>query len=123
MAIPTREIAGCRAAHASLLATIGDLTDADIRRPSLLPSWTIGHVLTHLARNSDSCVRRLAGAREDVVIDQYRGGAAGRAAEIESGASRPAAEIVADVRASAAAVEEIATALPAEAWSRMTRGV
>ena len=31
------------------------------RRPSLLPGWTRGHVLTHLARNADGMVRTLPG--------------------------------------------------------------
>jgi hypothetical protein len=37
----------------SLVDGIGRLTDADARGPSLLPGWTRGHVLTHLARNAD----------------------------------------------------------------------
>lgn len=123
MPVPTREIDGCRDSHASLLAAIDDLTDADVRRASRLPDWTIGHVLTHIARNADSCVRRLAGAREGVVVDQYPGGHEGRAAEIEAGAARTAADIVADVRESAAAVEAIAAALPEPAWERLTRAV
>ena len=36
--------------------------DASIRRHrSLLPDWTIGHVLIHIARNADSMLRMLAG--------------------------------------------------------------
>ena len=31
----------------------------DARSPSLLPEWSVGHVLTHIARNADSVVWRL----------------------------------------------------------------
>ncbi len=39
-----------------LLATAARLTDEDLRAPSLLPGWTRGHVLAHVARNADSYV-------------------------------------------------------------------
>ena len=119
----TRDVAGCRQSHATLEASIADLTDSDVRRPSLLPDWTIGHVLTHIARNADSVVRRLQGAIRDEVLDQYVGGAEGRAQEIESGAHRSAAELIEDVRRTNAAVDEICARMPVEAWPRLTRGV
>ena len=37
--------------------------ELDVAAPSRLPDWTVGHVLTHLARNADSIVRVLAGQR------------------------------------------------------------
>ena len=118
-----RNVAGARRAHAALDAVLDGLSEADVRGPSALPDWTRGHVLTHLARNADSVVRRLEGARDDVVKDQYPGGEAGRAAEIEEGADRDVTAIVADVRRTSAAVDEICSALPEEAWSRMTRNL
>ena len=60
------------------------------------------------------------------VLDQYEGGVAGRAADIEAGADRPADELVADVRTTAEAVEQVMATLPAAAWdalSRTSRGV
>jgi hypothetical protein len=42
---PDSDISGCEAAQALLHATIATLRDEDVRRPSLLPGWTIGHVL------------------------------------------------------------------------------
>jgi maleylpyruvate isomerase len=66
----------------------------------LLPDWTVGHVLTHIARNADSVVRMLDG------LDQYEGGIDGRRADIEAGARRPADVLVADVRASIWRVEQ-----------------
>jgi maleylpyruvate isomerase len=118
-----RDIDGCRASQRRLLRAIDGLTDEQARRPSLLPDWTVAHVLTHLARNADSVVRRLDGAARGVIVDQYPGGAAGRADEIETGADRPAAELVADVAATCAAVEVACDTVPPDAWANLTRGV
>jgi maleylpyruvate isomerase len=109
------------ASHRRLFAALEDLPDDVARRPSRLPDWTVGHVLTHIARNADSMTRRLAGAARDEVVDQYPGGTAGREAEIEAGAGRPAAELVADVHASALACERAAAELPDDAWDRLGR--
>jgi maleylpyruvate isomerase len=87
-----RDIAGAAAAHQRLLATLDASDDVDPRTPSRLPDWTIGHVLTHIARNADSHHRLLDG------LAQYEGGAAGRAAAIEAGAGRTLGELVDDVR-------------------------
>lgn len=123
MAVPVREIEECRAAHERLLTRVANLDDATARRPSRLPDWSVGHVLTHLARNADSVVRRLDGARRGVVVDQYPGGHAGRTAEIEAGAGRPARELVADLAAACVAVQTAAASLAPDDWQRMTRGV
>jgi uncharacterized damage-inducible protein DinB len=42
------------AATDRVLATATTLSDAEAREPSLLPGWSRGHVLTHIARNADS---------------------------------------------------------------------
>jgi maleylpyruvate isomerase len=117
------DLDGVRAAHARLLDTLGAVTDEVARQPSLLPGWTVGHVLAHLARNADSHLRRIEGALRDEVVDQYPGGREGRASEIEADAGRPAAQLVADVARTAAAVEAAWEALPEEAWGRHTRAV
>lgn len=120
---PSVAVAGCRRSHAVLLATLVELTDEQARSPSLLPGWSIGHVLTHIARNGDSVVRRLAAASEGRMVDQYVGGRQARDREIELGAVRPAEELVEDVRHSSAAVDQILIAYPADAWERPTRHV
>ena len=79
-----RDVAGCAAAHQRLLATADALTDEQVAAPSLLPGWTVGHVLAHLARNADSHARVLAAADAGEVVDQYEGGPAARAAEIDA---------------------------------------
>jgi maleylpyruvate isomerase len=91
-----------------------------------LPDWSVGHVLTHIARNADSVVWRLKGAARGELRDQYPGGLEQRRADIEAGAGRPAAELVADVHTSSAAVERVIAELPDAAWdapSRTSRGV
>src|SRR5262245_29394288 len=98
-------IEACRAAHARLLETVPTVTEEAARRPSQLPGWTVGHVLTHLARNADSHVRMLDAAARGEVADQYAGGGDQRAADIEAGAGRPAHELAEDVRRTVAGLE------------------
>ena len=50
-----------------LIGTARSLDDAAVREASLCPPWSRGHVLTHLARNADSVVRRLEGAMRDEI--------------------------------------------------------
>jgi maleylpyruvate isomerase len=124
--VPTVFVEGCLAAHATLLAAIADLTDDVARGPSRLPGWSVGHVLTHLARNADSAVWRLEGAARGELRDQYPGGLEQRAGDIDAGAYRSAADLVTDVRLSAGAVERAMHDLPLAAWdapSRTSRGV
>jgi maleylpyruvate isomerase len=122
---PWEWIDGCLAAQASLDEAILGLDDATARSPSQLPGWSVGHVLTHLARNADSVVWRLEGALRGELRDQYPGGLEQRRRDIEAGAVRPAGELTADVRASSAAVARVVVELPDEAWdapSRTSRG-
>ncbi len=123
---PESWVAGCAAAQSALNADLAGLDEARARSASTLPGWSVGHVITHLARNADSVVWRLEGAARGEIRDQYPGGLAQRAADIEAGAARPAAELVADVARTSAAVEQAMTALPPAAWdapSRSSRGV
>jgi maleylpyruvate isomerase len=122
---PESWVAGCAAAQSALNADLVGLDEARARSASTLPGWSVGHVLTHLARNADSVVWRLDGAARGEVRDQYPGGLAQRAGDIEAGAARPAAELVADVARTSAAVERAMTALSPAAWdapSRPSRG-
>jgi maleylpyruvate isomerase len=123
---PTVLIDGCVAAQAALLADIADLSDDVARRPSLLPGWSVGHLLTHIARNADSMAWRLEGAALGEVRDQYPGGLEQRSNDIEEGAGRRAAELVDDVRGSGEHLERVMVDLPLPAWdapSRTSRGV
>lgn len=115
------DIDSCRAAHQRLHERVTGLDDDTLRRPSRLPGWTIGHVLTHLARNADSVVRRLDAARAGELVEQYPGGATERAAEIEAGARRPSAEVVADLVRADAAVERAFADAHEELWATTVR--
>ena len=103
------------AATARLLATSAGFTDAQVREPSLLPGWTRGHVLSHVARNADGLGNLLRWAHTGTQIPMYASAQA-READIEAGAARTAAELAAAVRHSAAEFAERAASLPAEAW-------
>src|SRR5271154_2891143 len=92
-------------ANRRLSDAIEGLTDGDARRATSLPGWSVGHVLTHLARNGDSHVRRVEAAGRGEVADQYEGGAAGREDESERGSRRSAVELIEDVRTSALALD------------------
>ena len=118
---PADWVEGCVAAQSALDERLVGLDDATARRPSRLPGWSVGHVLSHLARNADSVVWRLEGASRGELRDQYPGGLEQRRSEIEAGAGRAAAELVADVRTSSAAVERVMAGLPPAAWDAPTR--
>src|SRR2546425_958326 len=81
------------------------------RRASFPPA----HVLTHIARNADGFRNLLAWARTGTETPMYPSEEA-RDRAIEAGARRSAAEIAADLRASAAAFAAAAEDLPADAW-------
>ena len=98
-----------------LLASAAALTDAGAGEPSLLPGWTRGHVLTHVARNGDGLGNLLRWARTGIETPMYASREA-RRADIEAGAGRSAADLAADVRASAIAFAAEAASLPDEAW-------
>ena len=83
------------------------------RAPSLLPGWSRGHVITHLARNADGLGRLLDWGATGVPQAQYPSQDA-RDADIESGAGRPAAALLADAREAAARWERSARAQFAE---------
>lgn len=97
--------------------------DSVARRPSLLPDWTVGHVLTHLARNAATMCRRVEGAMRGEVVEQYVGGAAGRVAEIEAGAARDARQIIDDAVQCAVRVDQLFADLPHDCWARPVKTV
>ena len=98
-----------------LLSTARVLAEPDLRAPSLLPGWTRAHVLTHLARNADAMRNLLVGVRSGTDRPAYASAEA-READIEAGARRPPAELVADVADSAMALRIVARQLPDPAW-------
>jgi maleylpyruvate isomerase len=115
--IPQLDLAGARRAHTSLCERITGLTDDQVRRASLLPGWTVGHVLTHLARNADSITGVFEAANAGEIGDQYPGGAKQRNADIDAGAVRTAADLVADVRDSCARLDRAWAETSDAAWA------
>ncbi len=120
---PGSDLRRVRDAHQRFLRAIEKLSDATIATPSLLPGWTVGHVLAHVARNADSHVRRTKAAMRSEMVDQYPGGSAGRADEIERTAHRTAEALRADVAGSAEALDSVWDETPDAAWSQLTRDV
>jgi maleylpyruvate isomerase len=111
-------LAQLAAATAALTTGISGLTDDEAREPSLLPNWTRGHVLTHLARNAEGGTRLLNWALTGIPSHEYPS-VEERAAAIEAGAGRPAAVLIADVRATAEALADVAAKLPPDAWPNL----
>ena len=118
---PSDDLVRVAEAETRLFASVRAVDDDTVRAPCLLPGWTVGHLLTHLARNADSHVRRTVAAVEGVVVDQYPGGPEERAAEIEAGAGRPAAVILGDLATSSARMLEEWAEAPSRAWAGITR--
>ena len=118
----SRPIADLRAvdeAYAQLVDATRSLPDARAREPSVLPDWTRGHLLTHLARSADGDRRCVEGARRGEVLDKYPDGLDGRAGDIEAGAGRPAPALLADLDVAQRALVDAWRALPDDAWDRI----
>jgi maleylpyruvate isomerase len=99
-----------------LLDNATRISDGEVGGPSLLPGWTRGHVLAHLARNADGLTNLLTWARTGVVTPQYESGER-RSADIEAGADRSPAAHLADLRLAAARFTETAAALSPDSWA------
>jgi maleylpyruvate isomerase len=103
-------------ATARLLETARKLDDAAVAAPSLLPGWTRGQILTHLARSGDGCINLLTWARTGVETPAYATPEQ-RDTDIQAGAGRPAADILADVTAAARRFDEAVAQTPPQAWT------
>jgi maleylpyruvate isomerase len=116
----TRMIRAVEMSTAALFRSIAGLDDEQSREPSLLPGWTRGHVLTHLARNADGLRNLLTWARTGVETPMYASHEQ-RAADIEAGAHRPASALVNDVHRSSERLAEAYAGLTEEQWARPMR--
>jgi maleylpyruvate isomerase len=112
-----RDRAGATRAHAAVIAQAATLSDDQVAQRSLLPGWTVGHVLTHIARNADGHVHMLEAAMRGEIAPMYPGGRDQRTADIEAGAKRAADELAADVVGTCARLEATWEAMPADAWA------
>lgn len=116
----TRRIQILQSADAALRTVVAGLDPATVSRPSLLPDWSVGHVVSHLSRNADGLRNLLIWARSGVETPMYSS-IESRDADIESGARRPAAEILADFPASSDLLNAEIAALSPAAWSAPVR--
>jgi maleylpyruvate isomerase len=98
-----------------LLGTARIITDPELRVPSLLPGWTRGHVLAHVARNADGMRNVLVSVRAGQPRPAYAS-AGEREAAIEQDAGRRATEHAADLAESAMALRTVMRQLPDEGW-------
>ena len=120
---PTRAlddaVAACAASHQRLHATLERALEAgalDPRAPSKLPGWSVGHVLTHLARNADA----LRGMVEGATVGEQRlmyPDQEARNADIEAGSGRPTPALIDDLRRASWALESSWARLDAAAWA------
>ncbi len=104
-----------------LRALLGGLTETAVREPSALPGWSRAHVLAHLEGIARATARQARYALRGELVELYDGGRPERAAGIEAGAVRDAAQLRDAVRA---ALDESSAAWaavgPAD-WSRPVR--
>lgn len=98
-------------ATALLLQSAQRLDDPDVRAASLLPGWSRGHVLTHLARNADGLLRLTVWATSGEPSFMYPSRAA-RDGDIEAGSGRSAEDLRADLTAASSALAEGLAGLP-----------
>lgn len=87
---------------------------------TVLPGWTLGHLLTHLSRNADA-VRNLAvWAISGVETPMYPSGEA-RDEAIEAGAGRSRGELLEDLRTTASDLRAELGAMPSSALTATVR--
>lgn len=91
-----------------------------VRRPSLLPGWSIGHVLTHLAQNAEGLRRLLTWARTGVETPMYPP-SVDRDADVAAGALRSGPDILAAYHSASDALASDIVSLPGSAWDTPVR--
>jgi maleylpyruvate isomerase len=109
------------AATERLLKTAASITDDQARAASLLPGWSRGHLLTHLARNADGLRNLLIWARTGTPTPMYPSAEA-RELGIAAGSGRPAADLFTDVRDASAAFAAETDLLTGAAWTATVSG-
>lgn len=121
---PVAGIEACRTSHRRLLAALAPLTDDDFRSPSLLPRYSRGHVVTHLANKAKAHVRLFEGAAlaeiRQLHPDRYDADLAA-----DARADRSACELRSDLETSFALLEAAWDGLDDALWDRqgvMTAG-
>jgi maleylpyruvate isomerase len=96
-----------------LLRTAASLDDDSIRMASRCEGWTRAHVLSHIARNADALGNLVSWATTGIPRPMYDSPGA-RDADILSGSTRRAQEIIVDVEESASRFARAAAGLAGE---------
>lgn len=113
-------VAGCAVSHQALLALLDSISLDDIDvwcdQPSLLPNWSRGYVLAHLARNAHSHSHLFSEAALGREGEQYAGGLKGRAEGIAAEANLSGIDLVRRTRESIYQLEGAWARSPGEAW-------
>ena len=111
-------IAHLTEATTRVLQALADVPPETLRDPSLLPGWTVAHVVTHLARNADAQRNLLHWAATGVETPMYPSPEA-REEGIAAGVRREPAEIIDDLSASCEALALAIDEQPAGAWDAL----
>ncbi|MDQ4124951.1 MAG: maleylpyruvate isomerase family mycothiol-dependent enzyme, partial [Actinomycetota bacterium] len=118
----SQHLVAVRDAEDRLLKSVDALDDAGLRAPSLLPGWTRGHVLAHVALNAHSLVNLFMWARTGVETPQYPSWAE-RDAAIEDESAKSAAEHRAALVEAGEAFAGAARSVPLERWAAQVAGI
>lgn len=119
---PTLALAQVTESTGLLLRQAESLDDEAVREPSLLPGWTRGHVLTHAARNADGLSNLLTWAATGERHDMYPS-REHRAADIEAGADRTAAQLTADLQEASRRFVETAARVSPDRWTAQVENI
>jgi len=120
---PTANIDGCFDAHRRLEQVATTLVPSQLGEDSALDGWTRGHVLAHLVLNAEAMKRRIEAALEGKLIEQYAGGADGRAAAIDELSRLDPLELLPLVGSSAQQLDATFNTIPTHVWSQPVRTV
>ena len=116
--VPRTWLDGCVEGHRRVEALLAaTLTDGVARQPSRLPGWTVGHLVTHLARNADAHTGIVDAAGRGETVPMYPSAGA-RDDAIEAGAARPAADLLADLLAADQRLEAAWRGASHETWTQ-----
>jgi maleylpyruvate isomerase len=107
----------CRRSHRLLLDDLAPLTDRDFRAPSLLPRYSRGHVVTHIANKARAHVLIIGGPAAGEVRRLHPKGYDPDLAA-DSGASRTAANLRSDLAQAFDLLEGAWDALEDALWDR-----
>jgi len=99
-----------------LLVTVQSLRETDLAGDSSLRGWTLGHLLTHIARNADALCNLLHWARTGVETPMYTSKQQ-RNDDIRLGATRPGDVVLTDVVDSAARLRGAMDGLAPADWN------